>query len=281
MTVVVQDEAAAAVALPDSSMPQIVTASASETGLSSAAGTDARPTLSLEDGSVALLPIAGREYVPMPSLEVAVHTVSLHLEDHNTRFHASSLPLVLFEQAVRHIARLVRLFTHRPPPSLQVEMGGGGDRHMDVGYDGAHALLLGVGGTGRQSLVQLACHISDAALFCVRRVKGTSADEWRDVVRACLLKAGLEKCPCVLSVVDAEASPLSLWDDVASVMKTGGVGNLFSADDLVVITDAYRTSCERLSLPPTAWNALLLVGVVLRRSCVLSAPLSCSRAWCA
>ena len=65
-----------------------------------------------------------------------VHTVEEYLEDYN-QVNMSVMNLVLFMDAIRHLSRIARI--------IRQPMG--------------NALLLGMGGSGRQSLTRLAAHM--------------------------------------------------------------------------------------------------------------------------
>ena len=72
-----------------------------------------------------------------------------YLEDYNT---SSSAPmhLVMFLDAVEHVSRVSRV--------IRLPQG--------------HALLLGVGGSGRQSLTRLAAHMQDFEVYQIEISKG-------------------------------------------------------------------------------------------------------------
>ena len=63
-------------------------------------------------------------------------TIEEYLEDYN-QVSTAQMKLVLFLDAVRHVTRISRI--------IRQPLG--------------NALLLGVGGSGRQSLTRLACHM--------------------------------------------------------------------------------------------------------------------------
>ena len=54
-----------------------------------------------------------------------------------------------------------------------------------------NALLLGVGGSGRQSLARMATFISAYKLFQIEVIKNYNMKNWREDVKNCLLYAGL------------------------------------------------------------------------------------------
>lgn len=79
----------------------------------------------------------------------SVKVVEEYLEDYNS---ASSAPmrLVMFLDAVEHVSRVSRV--------IRLPRG--------------HALLLGVGGSGRQSLTRLAAHMQDFDVYQIEISKG-------------------------------------------------------------------------------------------------------------
>ena len=79
----------------------------------------------------------------------AMQTVEEYLEDYNS---SSSAPmrLVMFLDAVEHVSRVSRV--------IRLPQG--------------HILLLGVGGSGRQSLTRLAAHMQEFDVYQIEISKG-------------------------------------------------------------------------------------------------------------
>ena len=91
----------------------------------------------------------------------------------------------MFTDAIEHVSRVARVI--RQPQG--------------------NALLLGVGGSGRQSMTRLATYISGYRLFSVNITKGYGQVEWREDLKACLLYAGLQDKPIVFLFSDAQVFP--------------------------------------------------------------------------
>jgi len=73
----------------------------------------------------------------------------MFLDKYNEEFPAKRMELVLFEDALKHMLRISRL--------LEMPRGSG--------------LLVGVGGSGKQSLTRLASYISRAMCFQITLTK--------------------------------------------------------------------------------------------------------------
>lgn len=79
-----------------------------------------------------------RNYNEIPDFSTIVEKANSYLDDFNS-FSKKPMHLVLFDDAVRHVLRLARI--------LKLPWG--------------NALLVGLGGSGRQSLTKLAAYICD------------------------------------------------------------------------------------------------------------------------
>ncbi|CAN0195624.1 unnamed protein product [Laminaria digitata] len=99
-------------------------------------------------------------------------TINQYLADHNGE-SKQPMPLVMFLDAIEHVSRVSRIL--RQPQG--------------------NALLLGVGGSGRQSMTKLATYIAGYDLYQVEISKGYGMSDWRDDVKKCLLGAGLKNKP--------------------------------------------------------------------------------------
>ncbi len=94
-----------------------------------------RPDEKNEDGVV--LQEAPREYEPMSDMNKLRKRCDDLLQDYNAKFPAKKMNLVLFDDALKHLLRISRII--KMPRS--------------------NALLVGVGGSGKQSLVKLSAEI--------------------------------------------------------------------------------------------------------------------------
>ena len=71
-----------------------------------------------------------------------------------------------------------------------------------------NALLLGMGGSGRQSLTRLAAHVSEFDCFQIELAKNYGVTEWRDDIRKVMMQAGLENKPTVFLFSDTQVNAI-------------------------------------------------------------------------
>lgn len=120
-----------------------------------------------------------RPYIQIMDLKVLLTKVMEFLDDYNEG-SKTPMKLVMFLDACDHVSRISRIL--RQPQG--------------------NALLLGVGGSGRQSLTKLSTYMSNYKLYQIEVVKGYSMRDWRDNLKFCLMQAGVEGKPTSFLFVD-------------------------------------------------------------------------------
>lgn len=100
------------------------------------------------------------------------------LEDKNE--NQTPISLVLFDDALEHLTRIHRVL------------------RMDRG----HALLVGVGGSGKQSLCNLAAYAAGCEVFGIALSRGYSENSFRDDLKLLYAKLGTENKKTVFLFTD-------------------------------------------------------------------------------
>ena len=172
-----------------------------------------------------------RYYELVRDTDKLTNTIVEYLGDYNSE-SKSPMNLVLFLDAIEHVSRIARIL--RQPRG--------------------NALLLGVGGSGRQSLSRLASYVSEYETFQVEISKGYGIPEWRDDIKVCLLKAGVEAQPVTFLFSDIQIIDEQMVEDINSILNAGDIPGLYAAEDLDAINTACRIECQKKRIPPTKIN---------------------------
>jgi dynein heavy chain len=114
--------------------------------------------------------------------------------------------LVFFDEAIQQILRIGRII--RQPRG--------------------NALLIGVGGSGKQSLSRLASFIMKSEKYQIELVKGYNAESFREDLRKIAKITGGERKPLSFIFTDVQIAYESFLEDINNVLNTGEVPNLFS-----------------------------------------------------
>lgn len=145
-------------------------------------------------------------YCELSDREKLSKAVEAQLADFNSMNAAKKMNLVLFEAAIEHTAKITRI--------ISTEFG--------------HALLMGVGGSGRKSLTNLAVHIALFETFEIEITKAYDFKEWRNNMRNILFyQCGVEEKKMVFVLNDTQIIIEAFLEDINNILNNGEIPNLY------------------------------------------------------
>ncbi|XP_076467072.1 dynein axonemal heavy chain 1-like isoform X2 [Babylonia areolata] len=175
--------------------------------------------------------VDNRPYIFLEDHSKVVKVVEDYLEDYN-QVNMPQMRLVLFMDAIKHVTRIARI--------IRQPLG--------------NALLLGMGGSGRQSLTRLAAHLSEFDCFQIELSKNYGTTEWRDDLRNVMMKAGLENKPMVFLFSDTQIKSESFLEDINNILNAGDVPNIYGFDEQEQIFTAMKPIVQDAGMQPTKTN---------------------------
>jgi len=122
----------------------------------------------------------------------------------------AAMNLVLFEDAMMHVCRVNRI--------LESPRGS--------------ALLVGVGGSGKQSLSRLAAFISSLEVFQIQLKKGYGVTDLKLELAALYSKAGLKNLGIMFLMTDAQVPNEQFLVLINDMLASGEVPDLFAEDEI-------------------------------------------------
>jgi dynein heavy chain len=162
-----------------------------------------------------------KKYAEIRDRALLSASMQVYLDDYNN-MSAAPMKLVLFQNAVEHVARISRVI-HQP---------------------NGNALLVGVGGSGRKSLTTLAVFMAEYKLFQIEISKSYSRVEWREDLKRVLRLSGVSNQPTVFLFSDTQIVEEGYLEDINGILNTGEVANLWTNEDSVQITEALEPAAN-------------------------------------
>jgi dynein heavy chain len=172
-----------------------------------------------------------KSYTEIKDLKRLVKLTEEYLEDFNST-STSPMKLVMFLDAIEHVSRICRII--RQPAG--------------------NALLLGVGGSGRQSLAKLATYMEEFDMFQIEISKNYGQAEWREDLKKVLFAAGLETKPTVFMITDTQIISESCLEDINNILNGGDVPNIYNAEENDRILNTMRPLAQNAGIVPTKEN---------------------------
>lgn len=141
----------------------------------------------------------------------------------------AAMNLVLFEDAMSHICRINRI--------LESPRG--------------NALLVGVGGSGKQSLSRLAAFISTMDVFQITLRKGYSIADLKVDLAALYIKTGQKKTSVMFLLTDSQIADEKFLVLINDLLASGNIPGLFADDEVDNIISSMRSEAKALGLVDT------------------------------
>ena len=152
--------------------------------------------------------------------------VSIMDEHLNYYNHYSKQPMniTMFVYAAEHISRICRI----------------------LAQPGGHALLVGVGGSGRKSLARLAAHASGEMLVKeIEMTKTYGMLEWREDLKNMLRLSGGENRDVVFLFSDAQIKDEAFIEDINNLLNAGEIPNAFPMDEKAQVLEMVRKDATK------------------------------------
>jgi len=132
--------------------------------------------------------------------------------------HNDKLDLVLFPQCLQHITRICRIL--RQPRG--------------------NALLVGVGGSGKQTLTKLASYISECNFATPEAKKKYEIKDFRENIKKAMMPAGIQGERYVFLINDNQITREAFLEDVNNLLNSGEIPNVWEPEDKEEIQNSLR-----------------------------------------
>ena len=168
------------------------------------------------------VPIEKQMYQEVMDLDGITDVMNDYLEDYNNMSN-NKMNLVLFMNAIEHVARVARV----------------------IAQPLGNALLVGVGGSGRKSLTLLAASLSEMKVFQIEISKVYGMFEWHEDLKKLLQMAGVKGSQTVFLFSDTQIVNEGFVEDINNILNTGEVPNLFLTEERQAIVEEVRAVGEK------------------------------------
>lgn len=168
-------------------------------------------------------------YEDLNNMEVLRNYLMNQLNDYNSLPGVVKMNLVLFKDAIEHITRIVRV----------------------ISQPRGHMLLIGIGGSGRQSLSRVAAYIIESTTYQIEVTQKYKTAEFREDLKVLYSLIGVENKPKVFIFNDTQVAEENFLEILNNMLSVGEVANLYKPDEFEEIKNAIEAAAVKAKIIQT------------------------------
>mmetsp|Transcript_44322 Transcript_44322/g.32332 ORF Transcript_44322/g.32332 Transcript_44322/m.32332 type:complete len:392 (-) Transcript_44322:315-1490(-) len=145
------------------------------------------------------------------------------------------MDLVLFEDAMKHVCRITRI----------------------ISADGGHALLVGVGGSGKQSLSRLGCFICQYSPTTIMISSTYGMNDLKNDLQTMYNKSGVKDEGIMFLLTEGQITKERFLVFINDLLSSGEIADLFAQEDKDTIVNNVRPAVKGAGLidnKDNCWN---------------------------
>ena len=172
-------------------------------------------------------------YTSITGMDALKKLLEQKLEEYNSGNPAMNL--VLFDQAIEHITRITRI----------------------IGQPRGNAVLVGVGGSGKQSLARLASFVSDQETFQIQITGSYGISDFKEFFLSLYHRAGVKSLPTTFLITDNQIVDQRFLVYMNDFLATGYVADVFTQEERDNVCNAVRSEVKQAGIVDSTdncWN---------------------------
>merc|ERR1719482_1552234 len=172
-------------------------------------------------------------YDQIKGTEALLQLLTAALNDYNET--NAAMDLVFFEDAMKHISRVARIISN----------------------SSGHALLVGVGGSGRQSLSRVAGFIGQCSIYMIVISSTYGLNDLKADLQVMYQKAGVKDEGVMFLFTDGQITNEKFLVYINDLLSSGEVADLYMPEDKDGIRNNVRSGCKSAGIqdtPDNLWN---------------------------
>jgi dynein heavy chain len=166
-------------------------------------------------------------YTPVPNMDRLKAVLDQKLLEYNETY--AMMDLVLFEQAMEHVTRICRII-QRPS---------------------GNAMLIGVGGSGKQSLSRLAAFICGYEVRQLAITGSFTVLDLKEALQEMFKTAGVKGIPLMFLMTDGQIVDDRFLIYINSILANGWISDLYAKDEIDGILGSLRNEAKSAGIPDT------------------------------